>query len=510
MMPFSAFNFPYLNWAVNLNGSTLSQGNLSTIAKVLLRLQEKRCLNVAVLGGSITAGSTLGGHKENGIFQPHGVEGAWPGWLKKYLDVYFPMCGFDNLADGHYYSGGHTVHNLAKPAVGSDYWVVKLMEVLGNKEHPNDFGKHISEADLIIIDTSINDSVDLGEKRLTSHLTANRTGLQNTQVHTEILINQLKALPNVPAVIFVGISEREVWKDRAAKPGVTQIAEAQAEVAAHYGISYVSAIHTLGPFVTEYQRSWFLNIFRADHFCHLSTVGHRFVASLVVRYILQSFLDHAMYASTNSVWPSVHTESTYEDASATSKGSLLEEAARERTYLKPPSVPYICQRSEIDLMVHANFLSVDATKQKPVYTSADWSVFEDVKGKPGLIAFNTGATAMFGFDAAHCERKNLTGMLKLQLLKSYKDMGVVNVRLFSVPGGRVAADCLRLGAVASSTKILGAERSIDCLWRERASVTVVETLQFPSSFDGCLCVNATITSTRAPHNKVKLLYLTVL
>jgi hypothetical protein len=133
-----------------------------------------------------------------------------------------------------------------------------------------------------------------------------------------------------------------------------------------------------------------------------------------------------------------------------------------------------------------------------------------VRGKPGLIALHTQAAVTFGFDTAECRRRIVAGMLKLQLLKSYKDMGVVSVRLFSVPGGRVAADCLRLGAVAGSTKLLGAERSIDCLWRERASVTVVETLQFPSSFDGCLCVNATITSTRRPHNKIKLLYLTVI
>ena len=293
--------------------------------------------------------------------------------------------------------------------------------------------------------------------------------------YTEILINLLINLKHRPAIVYLGASTRGYTAWNTDIPRDTDAVFAQVEVAKHYRIPYVSAVDGLGPFYTKELQEWFLNKFRSDNYCHVSILGHQILAHLFINLLFQHY-----WSLIHPFLPALHMQTPY--------GKIA---------------PLHASRSEINMYLYSKPLHVSAIRSSIrdyiAKITPGWRVYEDVKGKPGLIAHTPGEMIRFVLNTVVVLKHMHVGVLHISFLKSYEHMGIVSVNLFSVDETDVSRNPYNVSELLAAT-------IVDCLWEKQVSEVVVIELVFNiSSYRKRLLIELTIAATLRVDNKIKLL-----
>lgn len=460
-------------------------------------IKEKKCLRVIAIGGSITMGAS---HNAKHPDRPRGPEDAYPVQLKRYLDHTFPCSD----------PKGHQVLNRGVYAVTSDYWVDKLADALHTSSAggvasvdpsplPIDmnvptnvaqFSAELSSAHLVVVDTSVNDAFDLVNQArggiFNSAVAADDTLPDDAQRSAKLNeIIAIMLLSRMPAdtdaspgrgVVFLGTSSHNnAWSGGLR---TSDTSHAQIPIAVHYGFPFVSAMEAFGPFDTPSRAAWFLDDYRTDGCCHVTSTGHAMLARLLM---------HAI---------SVHA------APAVCCGAVGAPAGPPPTRSMPG--PKLATREDIDLYMRSHPLYVSLTKTQPSSASG-FEVAEDVPGKPGLIGSRVGDTASFVVPLDVAKSHAHVGVLHVQVVRGYDRMGTTHV---SVTFSKSATQC--------TAELAGelASQNVDGLWETRSTQVTVETVPLnaallhgdTSQWSG-LCVQFSIAESvpRRAENKAKLL-----
>lgn len=207
-----------------------------------LRCSGGRGLTVAVLGASISCGSSgaAGADKGRapcksagsrlGAPQLYCKEEAWPAFLEEMLNARWPCV-----------SGRHTVANLCQAGVGSDYWSNRIAAWLARGS--DDALHPLMRADLVVVETANNDistSNDNIKRTFSRDDEADwkRTAKSGTHAWTELLVRVLLSLPRAPALVWLTAS----WRGFLKPPNFNRSAtHSHKLVLQHYDIAQVRA-----------------------------------------------------------------------------------------------------------------------------------------------------------------------------------------------------------------------------------------------------------------------------
>jgi lysophospholipase L1-like esterase len=461
-------------------------------------LERGTCLKIAVLGGS----NTCKQHSFANTLQPY-MNAAFPctsepsaAW-KSPLPQVFPPVPANSSA----------VFNLCLGGMGSAHWVSELSWVLANaaqnvtlaqqlvKPATYDDGVRASFearlllADLVVVETSVNDMRRwCCEPGCYDAVYAENAQL--SQRDMEILARQLNALPGSPAVMVTGIvsiclnwngTETEPER-RWNHPRTSDMLDAQHKVLRHYAVPVVSPLDGLAAHSPPLPDSWFQESYRSAYdgkpdSVHVSNDGH----ALIARFIVNAVGEQAR-------------------------------AAPSAALVIPSQVPpRAASRHAIDIHLHAIPLVFDLherartwlTHQRDngsawpavlpaVSSTAGWQFMADVPLKEGLVSTSVGDA--FTFLVTPAERRKFCrfGVLALELLKSYRHMGVLNISILALAAH--GDGCAALPA--SGTAVELAASQINCSWDLHESVGVIEEMRLPSA-PRELCLAVTLSNAAA-------------
>lgn len=281
-----------------LERSLLSMGDPADWAKLVASLAARRCVRVLALGGANTC---------------HG--GGY--WQKLYepLNARFPCDGSDGRGGG---DRAHAVDRLCSPHGGSEHWADFAATALalardvppggergvgggvpsaaGGPEHAK-----LLRADLILVDTSVSDWFLCASDACLA--AAYPRAAAHTARWTEVLLHLLRALPQRPALLWVGTASPGagaagavgVWDG--ATPRRSDGTHAQAAVTRHHGVAHVSPLDSMGPLggpaaPGDGPRDWFLQAYRRPGDptgALLSDFAHHLVAEFIAQAVFAHF-----------------------------------------------------------------------------------------------------------------------------------------------------------------------------------------------------------------------------
>jgi len=429
-----------------------------------IKLSSRKCLRFVVLGGSVSCGYST---NKTDPGRPSGKQDSWPAFLQSYLDADLP-CVDDGSASTH------LVDNLAVYAKSSSHWLDVVSVGLRNR---NELGKAISSADIVVVETAVNDIFDLG-------VGTNEGRIFDTDLrirrYTELLYFILLSYPNQPSLIWLGASTRTQKKEpwNGTIPRLTDAVHAHLAVTKPHRIPHVSAVDGLGPFQTSETKQWFNFKFRSD-FVHLTVTGHQIVAHLMLHVIMEHF----------------------------------RVACRpHKVRLTRKKTPIFVSQSEIDSYLLSNPYHIvtvqNADKVHRLTASPGWRAMEDVRGKPGFISNNTGDIVVFFLSHKEVDKHCLVGMLHIASLKSYEHMGTMSVEIFR-------ADEANGRCMNTATKERLGSQVIDSLWEHHVSEEEVAEVRFDAAraqaHGSCLLIRVEIIDSVPSRleNKIKLLGLVI-
>ena len=443
----------------------LNFGDSSRFEPVRKKLAHGQCLNVIVLGGSLTAG--VGVLDDNDHRAPREFSDClasyknylYPSIFKAHLDRRFPC---DDAA-------GHVVENLGRPAVSSDYWVSVAATWRANPP--------FNATDLVIVDTALNDIVisDLHHETALFDATLEQrvdpprhnavplpVGAERVYMYTELLVLLLRTLQPEPALLWLGTST-------IGPPPVAPTPDQRADdavklhlpITRYHGVTHFGMMDALGPFLSPAQVDFFYNQWRVENSTgHCTFLGHRVIGTAVLRVIeLMARID-----------------------------------AREPMESRPPLA---CSQGVVDMYMRSTpqIVPVATRHDSFLRNSSGCSLREDRPGKPGLICEAVGDSAMWTVDdTAFITR----GEMKVGHMKSYVGMGTLRIQV--VCGNVTVADEL-----------------LDALHTEHASVVEMDTVSFAHERDRCrasgpLKISATVAESLPPRisNKVKIIIYVII
>ena len=168
-----------LQRALTLSGanSTATPGGAASLGQVAAKLKAGRCLDIVVLGGSVTTGDSTENSPRGPCFGFPGkstwsqcAQQAWPALLERGLNTVFGGC---IRPDGDARRGGHRVDNEAKPATGTSRHFMLLSTDAAVRER-------VRASDLVLVEAAINDVGNEG-----TH------GMRGAPFWTELLVRRL-------------------------------------------------------------------------------------------------------------------------------------------------------------------------------------------------------------------------------------------------------------------------------------------------------------------------------
>jgi len=470
--------------------SALSVGSLH-----LPRLRAGRCLRVAVLGGSVACGQGSGGPST-----------AWPARLEEALNALHP-CSADVAAGDD--QARHSVANLCVKAVASDFWADRVAGWRANASAPGGAAE-LHAAHLVLLELAVNDLAnergDLSAFAAPASRAALPPGLdaaaEAVLAHTELLLLLLRALPQAPAVAYVGASSRGGRADercgwRGDPRRCTAIA-LHARVARAYGLPAWSVTDAVGLLGSNASRAWYWDSFRQSDCCHPTPFGQALVARMVLHGIVTASSSDGLDAVLGDWPPAAPVDGVAAaDVAPVAPEPLFVSAALVEQY-----------RTAWPLHISASLDSRDARFRRPPTPAAvGWSAAREA-GKPGVVADTVGAALTYNISrddvATHCR----AGALNVHVLKSYEHMGAAAIDVCACGSGCDAAD--------DGPGALLASREVELTWQEHASETAVEELSFDvgaflASRAPCLLLRLRVVSDRPPaDNRVKLVGLTLM
>jgi hypothetical protein len=336
-------------------------------------------------GGSITSGWTLASRNE-----------AWPNWLQLLLSDRFPCDG-----------GDHVVTNAAKRAEGTDYWLSSL----GTNRT---LYHEVRTADLVIVESAVNDVLNT----------------RSVNRNTELLIRYFDKMNRNKAMLWVTAGWRGFTVD-AAPPYHLDVEENHAMVLRYYDIPHVSLQASLWPFHSVSMRLWEEQALFNDRICHISQLGHKMVAQLLLHFF------ESEVNALSVVRDPIHTLPANISDAAAMWSSL---ADLDKLSLSPL----------LSLRFDSPILEPWLVGKLPVWKG--WLYLEDRVGKPGLVA--QGGPSSSSPILVDFSTNRSVIYISVGALNSYQHMGRIQARLLS---GRDHPQTL-------TTAIW------DCLWKEKVSI----------------------------------------
>jgi len=441
-----------------------NRGSAAYRSAVVARIRRGKCLRIAALGGSITFGVNLCGHRDGGhapgacghdedvrknerLDGAHGKKDAWPVWLERFLNHRMPCAG-----------GTHTVVNLAVSGKGTNFWTDKLER----------FKPQLAGVDMIILDAASNDVSELiGDTKATSHEW--ESGLlpaSMIQRYTELFIRKVTAeFPEV-ALVWATVG----WRGMGPRSKAPYHHDADSEhddVLRYYDRDHISLLAALRPFHTKAMRSWEADTLFVDGF-HLSLLGHKMVAQLVGNWLVEIGGEETGVDTIHSAGVTMAKDVQPLYLSAADASRLTRPLAWEIDFAEIKELP------------------------PAVSNTAGWALYAYRKGKQGLVAENTSASTLnititnLKDTATHPET-----VVSVSLLHSYEHFGKVEVWMLN--GG--SKELFR--------------STIDCKWTTRVSLGKTYHFRIPipaRSLDGAsLFFDPDVHSDRGLDHKVKLL-----
>lgn len=427
-----------------LSRAVLNFGRLQN-PETLRRLQSGVCLEILAIGGSVTCGSSDAG--PDNPDRPRGAQDAWPAQLEELLSAYPCADARTGLP------GRHHVENRCSRGVGTDYWVESIANLPLRPPDPKRAwdeqlptgdadadaaaaaaapGKYARDLapdrprapDIVLVDTALNDLSGL--RQATAHHQAYWSLGSIIARYTETLVMLLRELRGSPSVVYVGtcthahgflsvaehgggegegVAGRPGFSEDGAAPRVGDAAAEHAAVTRHHDVPHVSVVDGLaGPAPSPAAVEWIARRFKADSH-HPTRLGHRIVAAAVLHLLHQH--------NASARWPRAPGLPHGDDVS----------------FAYRPRPPRFVPRSWVDMYLRSNAYKANTARpgasfyREPLAQSSaagGWNVFEDVPGKPGLIANRTGESVAYLLDSGEAAGSVRFGAVHVLLLKSYR------------------------------------------------------------------------------------------
>ncbi|KAG2500640.1 hypothetical protein HYH03_001407 [Edaphochlamys debaryana] len=474
--------------ALNRAKSVVNAGDPALWTRVGAKLRAGECLDVRVLGGSVTHGGC-------GKGLPHVPPNqTWPAQLERLLNRRLPCTG--GRRDG---GTGHTVANLARSQYCTPMWINTLV---GQQE------TFLEGADAVLVETAINDLTNQGTEGADTAICA------ATEVLLAMLLHRSRRVDPDPdpgclghdrsftglAVAYVGATAKQLGVPKKGKPlraGLRLDAMRQQLPAVEWhGVPYISISAALGPFVTPESHAFLSSNFKCGDDLHPSPLGHSLVAEMLLHWL----------------------------------AAQHEQLARAPEWQLPPEYctrqPTCAPRADVEQFLDrdpATFALAAAALHVVPRMSATpcegWEVYDDVPDRVrGLIADEAGATCVLFFDPQAVAERMSLGELDIVALKSYDKSGILAVRvLAATPSDAADLEIVLPGQVGKSrcvfeegqAEVIG-ELEWDLLWDTRASLPQTTRLQLPRMPlpEECLFVELQVKEAGRKANKVKVIGLT--
>lgn len=413
-----------------LRKATINYGSLTYETR--LKIVNNECLNIVVIGGSVSCYRTLSVYSD-----------GYADKFEKLLNHHFP-CN-RTIESERFKQPRHTVVNHCQHAMPTDVFVQKYLESRAIGWDEKGFGADLKESDLIVVETAVNDIHEGAQHGL--HFSDPKIYVKK---QTELLILLFQNISSHPSLIYLGSSTRT--KAPFGCSSATRNGDAvviHSEITKYYNVPHISLVDGMCPFSDERSIRWFNTYFKADEHSHPSKSGHSLIAALLSSFFFQHVSDlkfpvYGMDAAdpTSSTW---------------------------QLPLPQPLPPLY----STPLEVKANLLSfpwkVDLFKNDIKFLVSsevvDFAVFEDVHGKPGFIATKTGSSFHLMIPGQNISTHLKMGVITIILMKSFKHMGLMHVT-FSIIETKTSA------------VILSSEKVIDSMWNTTVSELTVETLEY--------------------------------
>ena len=434
----------------------------SKISTLLQDMKEKRPVVIVAFGGSMTCAHCCGNSPHPDC--PHaGKDDAWPAHLTNYIRQMF-----DNSAI--------EIHNLCCGGCGSNVWIDNLVEWSNDPEGP------VRRADLVLVETAQNDFDNVCAQRDYGRPVE---GAEAVSASNELLIRMILSLPRKPAVLWVAV-----------RPSGN--VDSQLRVAVPYGIPYIDVSGGLfnydkALYDNSHFHDWYDDVYTSDHCHHLSITGQKLVGVYALHFL--DLIFHKFRFS-----PELNVNLVRTMANDTSAPRFVNQA------------PLFMASTVSNMYTKGNALTVslievDSMKPYVHHPLIGFHIMEDIKGKVGLVGHAVGDLISLLFNATTVQDHVRSGLLIMEFLKSYVQMGVAQISLWSYESllGNEGSAC------DQDTRALLAKETVDMLWTDHSSITTSTEIPFNTSSlhsDHCLEVIVEIVEPlqgmHREHNKVKL------
>jgi hypothetical protein len=280
------------------------------------------------------------------------------------------------------------------------------------------------------------------------------------------------------------------------------VIEAHRAVTALYNISHVSAYHALQANLSSMQE-WLRTYYKWDY-VHPSLFGHKLAAQIVGHYVAEQGEPSAARPQSDMIplqqarWVPTEIDEAYQGGRATRYDMRSYEALA-------PNIVFNGKE--------------DVANGPLAFTVIDDSTSS--AKKPGLTAAAEDSMLLLGFKVPDIGVGPAKLFISLGLLKSWKDMGAVDILFRTSPSENGAChQATTFNGMDESdiTKALGGldeleqrHRIVDCLWASQTSTYVSEHFRFDAP-DGhsCLWMRTKVVRYRRDTNKIKVFDLSVI
>lgn len=493
-----------------LSKSLLNTGQLKVgiLSPDTLKIQ---CLRIVVFGGSITRGC--------GRMQYH--EDA-PGDDPKSLDF---GCNFENSFGAKLAIELNQKYPCVDPSTGNQHIVNRIMQarapidnlvenLIRYKIDSDSDSLLMRECNLFIIETSVNDALDVFSdidgvslEHIPNGNIQQRWGDEDSQSNIEttlkgfyeLSIGILKSFPNKPDLLFLG-SSLNLNRPTLSTQSTIYV---QQEVARYYNIPVISAIDMFGsanhtdimsPTVLEWFKLGGWMIGHGDC-CHIRKTSNRILAKAILYGLEVASTPGFMFGEEHK----------------SPELPLFVSTEKYSAYVN--SIPFLIRTSneDRDKLCRVDSLHSTTIKESPSATHPSPGMeFISENGKWGLISTTSGSKIIYRVMPEHTinMRQNV---LHITALKSYEHMGVGRVSVYRCIESSGSGSS---GSVASETadpEII-ATIDIDFIWTNHNSQTHVSELYLGNATLAGICLQIMIENISSGDrgHKIKLFSLTLI
>ena len=470
-------SFP-INIATRLKMGFRCIGSKSEFYSIGRKLDQKMCISIAVIGGSVSTGITINGKLTLGTDSL-----AWPQKLENLLNDRYRNCSSLSHHDHNKFSK-HTVVNLAARGANSATFCRRLQSWRGDNKHV------IHYADLIIIDQVLNDDP---------------VGSQYYEELLAIMLKNSSYLSYPPALLWLGLTG---WGSVLRQQ--VQMAQAHGFPMYHIPDVFIKHPHNLTADMEDAMTSSVLTglvaenpfleffikrIYKGDHVGHLGGLSHSVIASFTLP-VIEHLSSYALSTK--------HSQRLRHDKSLRfkEKGFISSDETDGPMYPRE-GVPIFVPKRVVEIFLEAKpylFSANNIWVRNSLRLLDGFAVATDQPGRAvGLLGYSVGNMFTLIIPGQAIADNMKFGFLAISFLSSYELMGIVEVAI--APHYWSAFERRNISY-----------HKIDCLWSKNVSITnsvdiAVSKAVFKSgSKFHDMEINVTIVESSPPRssNKIKI------